>query len=189
MSFETETVLAHDAPTPQQLRHLTMTGASSAMRRNKLRRLERMKDSYLFIDHLDVPIPSHEVSGTGNARHVVGARLSKLAIDDTIAWGAKYYDTYRVEREPGRWTSQTTLYEFTWQPERTLMAQRTVKVRGEAHAYYPSDQDIDDMIDRFYVHDDEADFWHVQTEFETVTADDCDDFTKMLTDYYARLRQ
>ena len=98
-----ETLALRDAPTAQQLRRLTMTGASSAKRRNKLRQLKYMPDSFLFVDQLDVSDESHGTAGTGNLRHVVGARLSKSTEADATTWEAHYYDTYRMERELGKW--------------------------------------------------------------------------------------
>ncbi len=163
-------------------------GASSAMRRNKLRRLERMDDSYLFVDHMDIPVTPSEVRGTGNVRHVIGARIGKLATSDVVTWEAKYYDTYRVERDAGKWLVASTSYDFVWQPERTLVAERSVKVRGEKHAYYHDQVGVDDMVDRFYIHDDDAALLHAQMEFEAVTANDCNDLIAMLSHYYAGLQ-
>lgn len=183
-----EMLALRDAPTPQQLRRLTLTGASSAMRRNKLRRLERMDDSYLFVDHVDVPVALNEMRGTGNVRHVIGARLGKLATADVATWEAKYYDTYRVERDTGKWLVASTSYDFVWQPERTLVAERNVKVRGETHAYYHEELGVDDMVERFYIHDDDAAFLNAQVEFEAVTASDCEDLISMLSRYYAGLQ-
>lgn len=183
-----EALVLCDAPTAQQLRRLTMTGAASAKRRRKLRQLKRMPDSFLFVDQLDISDATDTVAGTGNVRHVVGARVSKLTDVDTATWEAHYYDTYRVERELGKWAVQSTHYEFAWQPDRTLVAERSVKVYGESHQYYHNNPGIDDMVDRFWLADDAASMWDARMQFEAVTADDCEDLITTLADYYEKLQ-
>lgn len=183
-----EMLLLDSAPTPRQLRRLSMTGASSARRRNKLRRLERTPDSFLFVDQLDVSDVPPEPGLIPSGRHVIGARLTKLADADTVTWEAHYYDTYRIQRELGKWAVASTHYEFAWQPERTLVSERSVKVRGESHAFYHDELPLDDMVDRFWVADEAASFWDAQAQFEAVTADDCEDLIATLARYYEKFQ-
>lgn len=185
---EIESIDRNDTPSPMQLRRLAMVGATTAMRRQTLRRMARKKDAYFFIDEVD-SLNDTELLEAGRIRHRMAARLGKRAIDAGQQWSFKCYDTYWVEQGPDKWMAERTLYRFEWQPERTVLADRAVKIIGDVDAAARADLDLGDTIDGFSMSDDAASILHAQMEFEAVTASDCEHLISAMSRYYAHLRR
>lgn len=187
-SPEIETINRDNIPSPHQLRRLAMVGASTAMRRQTLRRMARKKDAYFFIDEVDY-LNDTEVLEAGRIRHRMAARLGKKAVETGDQWSFKCYDTYWVEQSADQWMAERTLYRFEWQSDQTITADRAVKVIGDEQAEARAGYDMGDMIDHFSVDEDAASILHAQMEFEAVTAQDCEHLIGAMSRYYAHLRE
>jgi len=169
-----ETILAPNAPTPEQLHHLTSIGFGSASSRNRIKELKRSPRSHYFIEELDLlPLYDEDVE-IRTMRHRmagrVGVRMARMQNGPEVKhWSLKFFDTTWVEQEPTVWLAQRSLYKFEWNRSSVVMSERTTRVIGDG-AQQPTD--MYDAIDGFNIRDDELALWHAQSEFEAVTGDD-----------------
>jgi len=184
-----EVVLSDLPPTPDQLHRLASIGVSSAAERQKLRSMAKYKRAHFFVDEVDMPLDHEDQVEVGFVRHRMAGRVGIRAAthQSPKIWSLKFFDTYFVEQEPGKWVGERTLYSFEWNRLRVEMARRSIKLISD---YEESvEHGIDDLIDNFSVPEDMASMWHVRSQMEQVTADDCEELIEEAARYYSQLRQ
>ncbi|MFI5212394.1 MAG: hypothetical protein ACHQTE_00340 [Candidatus Saccharimonadales bacterium] len=168
-------------PTPRQLQRLAAVGFRSTHQRNAVKRRTKV-DEYYALDTLDSVLISDD-DQIGSLRHTMGMKIGKwLRQDEPDVWRLKYYDTYRISQKDSQDRLASTIYSFEWNKKRALLAKRVVKLA--ASQYDTTDRSLDELLQHFYIRDDEASILGAKLDFEQVTAVDCDQLIEQTANYY-----
>lgn len=186
MSVLAEQYIHPNAPDPTQLRLLAAVGIASAASRQGLKSPPQFPRSHYFVDSIDALAEGSDIATgpvevyhrvAGRAGRVIGAeRDMKLR-----RWSLKFYDVFAA-RGGKEWINAQTLYRFEWDEQRTLLAERKLRL---VDGLSVSGLNLDDAIDKFYVPDDMAAVWHAEDEMSRVTAPECDVLIQDMRNYFA----
>lgn len=195
MSLAAEKFVHEDAPDPAMLRRLASVCVSLAASREMLKSPPKFVGSHYFIaavSALDTDtsilagqMPSAEpVEIWDRLAGRVGRVRHKHADIKLRQWSLKVYHTHASKREGLTWLSAQTLYRFEWDDQRTLTAERRLRLVDAAGAH---GTDIDDMINAFHVPEYMASIWHAEVEMARVTRHECEEIIEHMTGYFNRL--
>jgi hypothetical protein len=186
MSVATERCIHFDAPNPVQLRQLAAVGIASAASRQGLKSPSQFPGSHYFIDSIDALTETRTVdNGPVEVYHRVAGRAGRVMQGERDVkirqWSLKFYDVLAM-RSKGMWLNAQTLYRFEWDDQRTLLAERRLRLVGDSIS---GDRELGDIVDRFSVPDYMAALWHAGDEMLRVTAPECDALIRDMRDYFA----
>ncbi len=191
MSVETERYIHSDAPDPAQLRQLAAVGISSVVARQKLKSPARFPNSHYFIDTVDAIAEEPMNFGDGQMEiyHRVAGRMGRDIHSDAGVklrkWSLKMYDVYAM-RGKKDWVNMQALYKFGWDDQKTLVAERMLRI---IDANGVQVHDTADAIDNFFVPDNMAALWHAETEMSLVTAPECDELIEGMQRYFSMVEE
>lgn len=183
MPFETERLTHVNPPTPDQLRELANIGIRSAVARKRFKPIRRLENTHYFVDEVD--LLSDAASAEENPAQIrhrmalrIGVRPARDGEDKVSS--LKFLDTFFVEATPGEWRAERSTYRFEWTRRRVLMADRVMRLVGFGEAY---DKSLQDDIEHFRIQDDAAALLQVSEELRMISADDCEELKRDMSDY------
>lgn len=179
-----ETLLPDTAPTPEQLFRLASIGVSTAMKSRRLRHMQHTPKAHFFFDEIHLLNDIRHDGDPREIRHRIAGRIGRRACNEVPLreWSLKFYDTYWVEQGNGGWAAERTRYRFEWDQQRATLAEREIRVIGSEES--GRDVTIEGALENFSMAENEADLWHVRSEVESVTADDCEQIIRDAAAYY-----
>lgn len=193
MSLAAERYLHADAPTPALLRRVASVCVASAASREMLKSPPKFVGSHYFMAAVSAleatstssgHLPDEPIEVWDRLAGRVGRLREKEEGIKLRQWSLKVYDVHSLKHRHTTWLNAQTLYRFEWDEQRTLLAERRLRLvttQGEQV------DDIGDTIEKFYVPEDMAAIWHAEAEVARVTVPECEDIIERMTTYFARL--
>lgn len=173
-------------PSVEQLEVLASIGASRPRRMQSSSALDDFQPKYHAVDMLDMIVVSEEGSGLERARHSIGVRMGRRAIDVVNeVCRLEYVEAYRVEREMYQQIKAVTKYEFEWNDETVLLARRTTTFSTYQERSHV--KDIGDAVLNFYLPDDAASVLDAEVAYGQVSYEDCEQFIESTAAYYRQV--
>jgi hypothetical protein len=195
MSLAAERYLHEDAPDPVLLRRMASVCVASAASREMLKSPPKFVGSHYFMAAVNIFYADMDVfEGQPAAEPLerwdrlagrVGRVREKKDGIKLRQWSLKVYDVHALKHRGTTWLNAQTLYRFEWDDQRTLMAERRMRLMDTQGRHV---DDLGDTIDRFSVPEDMAAIWHAETEIARVTVPECEDIIDRMTGFFGRLR-
>lgn len=194
MPLPDERYIHQDAPEPAMLRRIASVCVASAASREKLKSPPKFAGSHYFMaavsaveadtSTLSGQMPDEPIEVWNRLAGRVGRVREKEEGIKLRQWSLKVYDVHALKHRHTTWLNAQTLYRFEWDDQRTLLAERRLRLVDTQGVQ----KDLSDVLDAFHVPEDMAAIWCAETELARVTAPECEDIIKRMTVFFDQLR-